>query len=220
GNLRGGVTRQTGAANDAGRVLGTAAGGLTAVLTGGGDDEVVVASAAATLATLAGVLLVDAGAGTNDLLVTESGAAAADAVAVTGGSVSSSGLGFLINYQATGGTFGNGVGVITGGGADTVNVLGAPPGQPLIVYTGGGADTVNVFVIPASGYSLSVNGQAPPGGAGGDTLGVLDLSGGATVHNVPLGGGLGLVEVVYGISAFSLVGYFDFENAVTFPPAV
>ncbi len=126
----------------------------TALNTGAGNDTITVSSATHTLDTLQGPLTIDAQGGSNSLLVDEGGAAVADTVALTGSSVVSTGVGFTIAYQATGGSF-TGVKLVTGSANDTVTVT--PSAAVPLTLDGGpsGASRGNTFTFDAAGLPVS-----------------------------------------------------------------
>src|SRR5262249_27784455 len=124
------------------RVLATAAGSPTQVYSGGGADSFVVGSVPGTLDGLAGPLTIDAGAGPNQLYVTEQGRAAGDQVALTPPSMSSAVVPFTLNYYASGGTYDRAVLLVTGAGNDTLYVLGIA--FETLLFTTDGNDAVNV----------------------------------------------------------------------------
>src|SRR5262249_57733980 len=73
GGTFGAINLTTGSGADTVNVQGTLAGGTTTVNTGGGNDVVNVSSPTKLLTGLAGPLVIDAGAGANQLTVRESG---------------------------------------------------------------------------------------------------------------------------------------------------
>src|SRR5262249_7611611 len=102
------------------------------VNTQGSNDIVNISSDAPTntanLAGLVAAVSVDGGAGSNTLNVSEAGRAVADTVSISGTQIASAVVPFTINYAATGGSFGNGVGFTSGSLADTVNILSTTSG--------------------------------------------------------------------------------------------
>jgi hypothetical protein len=153
-------------------------------------------------------LTVDAGAGSNRLVVYLDDTNAPDTVWVTGNGIARDRAPFLLFYRSTGGTFGGGVAVVLGAGPETVVVQGQPTGVPLAVYGQGGDDTFYVGVTAQSGYAnLTLDG-----GTGNDSLGVFDLSGGAVMRNVATLVGLGRIEVTYVGGATSEIGYQNLEQ--------
>ena len=179
GTFGGGVNLLTGSGADTVNVQSTLTGGTTAINTGGGNDTINVSSNAPTntgnLAGLAGTLSINEGAGSNTLNVSESGISTADTVLVTNGQISSAVIPFTINYQATGGTFGGGINLLTGSGADTVNVQSTLAGGTTAINTGGGNDTINVSSnAPTNTGNLAglAGTLSIDGGAGSNTLNV------------------------------------------------
>src|SRR5262249_16346676 len=141
-----------------------------------------------------------------------------DSVSVTGSLIISSVVGFSIQYGASGGgNLGTGLVFAAGQGPSVGNVLGIPLGTPAVIYMGASVDTVNVQVAANSGYTLTVYGGAPDGGASGDTLNVTDISGGAMVFRTPLGPGSVLLSFVYAGGLTSQILYQDFEVVNTVP---
>jgi hypothetical protein len=120
-------------------IQGTAASTPVQLNTGNGNDAITVSSATRTLDQLKGPLSIDAGGGVNSLLVDEGGTSTPDTVAVNDTTIVSSGVGFTINYQATGGSFSN-VKLQTGTGNDTVNVT---PSASVPFILDGGAPTTS-----------------------------------------------------------------------------
>jgi hypothetical protein len=88
-------------------VRGTVAGAVTALYTLGPNNSISVASAAATLDTIKGQLNIDAGTGSNSLLVDDAGRTTDEGIVMSGSYIFGGSL--LINYTASGGTFGVGV---------------------------------------------------------------------------------------------------------------
>jgi hypothetical protein len=227
GTYGGGLGLVAGSGDDTVGVQSTFPGDLTSIFTGAGNDYIQVATSLprgnTSVTLLNGPLAIDAGSGSNTLLVNEAWRTAADSVVLTAGSLSSTLPTFTVNnalvtpftvyYAATGGTFAGGVGLITGAGDDHVTVSGAPAGGPVQIATGGGADQVDVAVTAGSGYSMRVDG-----GPGDDTLTITDSGGGATVHSYPSGPDAGAVQVLYGPGLESLVWYLAVEQLLTQPP--
>src|SRR5207237_5624367 len=100
-----GVTVRTGPGNDLVFVQGTRADAPTLVQTGGGDDDIEVSSnptlTLGTLDTLAGPLTIDAGAGSNRLVISEAALQGADKVWVTAQAVTGTQVPFRVFYRAT-----------------------------------------------------------------------------------------------------------------------
>jgi hypothetical protein len=104
---------------------------------------------------LFGPLDLHAGPGSNTLTVSESGTSDPDHVVISGARITGAldsfnpiakqpvHLNYQVNYDATG-TFGGGINVKTGKGADSVTVTSLPAGAPTSVNTGGGGDTIVV----------------------------------------------------------------------------
>jgi hypothetical protein len=227
GTFGGGLSLATGSGDDTIGAQATHPGDLTCVFTGAGNDYIELAPsvqrAGASITLLNGPLAIDAGTGSNMLLVNQKWRTVPDSVALTAGSVYSTLATFTANYAlvkpftvyytATGGTFAGGLGLVTGTGDDRVTVSGVPAGAPVEITNAGGADQVDVAVTAGSGYSLVVNG-----GPGGDTLTVTDYSGGAVVHSYPTGAGAGAVQVLYDPGLESLIWYLAVEQLLTQPP--
>jgi hypothetical protein len=218
GSFRG-VNFATGQGADRVNVQSSAAGAVTGVLNFGGADTIDVCSDTVhnqgDLSGLKGLLLVEALAGSDLLVVSEAARQTADDVTVTGNSLSSgTGAGFAIAYAATAGASFAGVNFAAGAGDDTVNVVGAPPGVLVGLFTMAGSDTVNVTATPGDAAELLVDG-----GPAGDVLTVTDLSGTAAVHNTPSGPGAGLVQVTYANQRESDILYVDVEQVFTNPAA-
>jgi hypothetical protein len=119
--------------------------GPTTLNGNGGDDVFVVSSATNTLDGLAGMpLTIDGGAGANQLSVSEAGRSADDTISVTGTQISSSVVGFTINYTATGGDFSKGVSVTAASGNNAIAVLGTAASAPTTVSSGAGNDAFTI----------------------------------------------------------------------------
>jgi hypothetical protein len=218
GTFGGGVRVQTGAGADTVQVRGTAANAPLSVFTGGGDDAIQVYAAASTGSTLQSTVGIDAGPGTNSLFVSEADYIGGDSLALLPGTVRSTGLGFAISYGATGGgTFGGGVMLAAGSGADTVNVFGGLANIPTRIATGVGADRVNVFVDTTSAYQLFIDSGATKGAPDGDSLLVMDVSGGATIVQEPLPGDDPRLTVLYPAGLTSIIDYQNFASVTTVP---
>jgi hypothetical protein len=96
--------------------------------------------------------------------------------------------GFLLNYKATGGTFGRGIFLLTGAGADTVYVQGTLAGGVTFVLTGGGDDTIAVtsaantldgfagLLVLDAGAGANLLFVSEAGRAVGDMIGVASTS--------------------------------------------
>src|SRR5439155_1689298 len=92
------------------------------LFTQGGDDQVFVTSAAATLDGIQGEVTLDAGSGSNLLYVNGVGQTANDTAVVTFNALFAASMPAPVVYTATGGTFGQGVILVTGSGNDSVFV--------------------------------------------------------------------------------------------------
>jgi hypothetical protein len=186
------VVLRTGAGDDFVNVRGTAGNvTLTSVVTFGGNDTIVVSStpdATGLLTGIRGPLAVDAGTGTNVLVVSELASTVADSVVLTQTMISSTQGSFApISYAASGGTFSNVV-LRTGAGDDAVNVRGTAANAALTtVGTFGGNDTIVVSSTPdAAGVLTALRGPlAVDAGTGTNTLWVSELAG-TTGDNVIL----------------------------------
>jgi hypothetical protein len=190
GGTFGTINLTTGSGADTVNVQGTLAGGTTTVNTGGGNDVLNVSSPTNLLTGLAGPLVVDAGAGANQLTVSESGSTTADNLTLSTTQVTSSVHGFTVTYQATGGTF-RSLTLTATQAADTITVQSVPPGVTTTVQGAGGDDAFNVQAASASNYT----GLTLDGGDGSDTLTMTDTEGGAVIRNLASDGGSGLVGV-------------------------
>jgi hypothetical protein len=124
-------------------VQGLAAGAVVELHTGSGDDHITVSSAGRTLDDLDAVLNLDAGGGTNFLIVDQGHATVGDTITFTDNAVVSTGVGFALSYEATGGTFA-GIALITGLGQDTVDVESTRAGALTGIVTGAGDDIIRV----------------------------------------------------------------------------
>jgi fibronectin-binding autotransporter adhesin len=144
GGSIGSVAARTGAGADTALVQSTLAGATTAINTGSGDDVLYVSSAVGTGGTLDGLrgpLVLDAGAGSNFLVVSAAGGGP-DTLTLTGSSISDT-AGLSIAYQASGGSFA-GVNLATGPGDFRVYVQSTAAGAVTGVLNLGGDDTVDV----------------------------------------------------------------------------
>jgi Ca2+-binding RTX toxin-like protein len=242
GGFGGGVTLVTTPAADTVNVRSTLAGAVTSVDTGGGDDVLNLSSDAPVntgdLAGFRGHLVLDAGDGNNVLNVSDlAGTTGNQQVVLTGQDIQ--GLagpagGTDVAYAATGGSFGlirvdgpsaaglpeqflvagpaGPLDLRTHGGPDQVVVTAL--GGPSSIDTGYGNDEVTVQVAATSAYDLTVNGTPPA-----DGLRVLDVSGGAVVHDHAQGGGSGEVDVFYLQGATSRITYQGIAPVVADPDA-
>ena len=170
-------------------VLGSASGTTTNVVGGSGNDEFVVSSSAngnGLLTTMAGPIFIDGGAGTNGLVVSEAASTTADTVKVTSSTISSAVVPFSVTYQATGGTFNNGVLLLTGSAADHVNIESTAANAPFYAFTGAGNDVIVVSSIAdGSGVLSGIAGAVfVDAGSGANSLGVSDQgnAAGSTVN--------------------------------------
>ncbi len=119
--------------------------------------------------------------------------------------------GAILNYVATGGTFADGVFVLTGPAADNITVVSKRPDSPLGIDAGGGGDTVTVQVANNSLY----NGFFADGGesnTAGDAINFTDVSGGAAFQTLPLGGGVNLEQVSYSGTDVSDIVFTNFGS--------
>src|SRR5262249_22221875 len=138
-------------------------GAAAYVNTEGGDDFIVVSSdphGGGVLSNLQGHLTLDAGTGTNQLIVSESGSGQNDVMAVYDTAFVSPVQGTVISYSASGGDFST-VQLTTGVGDDGVVVVSKLPDVFYSLNSGPGNDVFDVLVTPASAYSnLVVDGSA------------------------------------------------------------
>src|SRR5262249_1297421 len=150
--------------------------------------------------------------------VCEGGNAAGDTVSVSNTRIAGTVVPFAVNYTATGGTF-RSVYVLTGSGNDVVNVNSLLPASQTgtTILAGAGNDVINVPVSVLANYTFAVIGGAPTGGSVGDVLTVIDVSGGAVIHNTSGGPGSGTIEVLYLSGASSHINYQDIEQVVSNP---
>jgi hypothetical protein len=197
-------------------VRGTVAGAVTSLYTLGPSNSISVASAAATLDTIKGQLDIDAGTGNNTLLVDDAGRTTDEGIVMAASSITGGSL--LINYTASGGTFGVGVYFEAGSGNNTILVTGTAAGANTYVETGSGTDTVYANVSRGNG-TLVVVGQAPSNGPGTDTLRVADVMGGAILHNFIFSPKNGVLQAVYPDGSQDLVYYYNVAQLFTNPPA-
>jgi hypothetical protein len=155
GDFGQGIMLATGAGADIVRVQSTSRLGPTSVLTSDGDDSVIVASAVGGLRNLRQSLLIDAGSGSNQLVVSDANEVVSESAELTfatiafqkmfhvGGPMGTDVLiWFTIDYTATGGTFGHGVTLETGSGNDIVRVDSPPRDIPTTIRTNDGNDSV------------------------------------------------------------------------------
>jgi hypothetical protein len=168
------LTVNAGDGNDTIVVSSTAATTPVTVNGQGGDDAFVVSSpSAVALDTLASPLTLDGGTGSNSLTVTQANLTAPDNITLTSSSISDSLAHFLINYQATGGSFGGGVTFQGGSGNNVVNVQSTLAGATTTVRTGASADTIIVSSNLSAAAGV-LSGLAGPlmidAGGGANTL--------------------------------------------------
>ncbi len=204
-------TLTAGNGQDIVNVLSTLAGAVTSVRTGSGDDLIVVSSdpslGASDLSNLGGILVIDAGGGSNQLKVSNTAPQIGDKVWVSNRSIAGTVVPYQVVYQATGGNFNHGITLFLGDGNDTVLVQGLFLHAPTTIYSRGGDDTFHVAVTVASAYQFTLDG-----GAGTDSLFVWDNSGGAVMHDLQSVAGLGVVTVDYLDGALSTVHYQNLEQ--------
>jgi uncharacterized protein (TIGR03118 family) len=176
---------------------------------GSGDDTIFVNPTALAHAgdnpiNYTGVqfLTVDGGGGNNTLQVFLNNTNAADKIWFSGNAISRDTAKFLLFYRSTGGSFGGGVAVVLGGGAQTVIVQGQAAGAPTTIY-GQGNVVFDVAVTASSGYSkLTLDG-----GGGNSTLNIFP-SGSTVSQNVPFpGGGIGEFVDLFAGGLTSVIGY-------------
>jgi hypothetical protein len=200
-------------------ITGTANGTDTAVFAGAGSDQIAVDSnGVAPGGTVDGVmstLTIHGGGGVNRLLLEDSSDASADTVTITDRQV---GAFSTDNFFGTNGSLSyDSLSQLTldgGSGGNTLIVLSKAAGTTTILNTGTGSDTIQVHVTTASAYhNLFVNGGQPNAGSG-DTLQILDDSGGGLVTNHPNGPGSGYVQVDYGGGILSRIDYTGIETLI------
>lgn len=119
-----------------------------------GDDTINVYAKAA--ADYLAELQIDAGAGTNTLLVSEAATAVSDTMLATSLRVES-GLLPGVNYQATSGDYLGGVTLEMGSGQDALHIRDTLPGVVTTVRTGDGDDTL-IVASDAPGTAGNLNG--------------------------------------------------------------
>ncbi len=194
-------------------IQGTQAGAPTLVQTGSGNDVIQVSSdpnpRLGLLSTLAAPLTIDAGAGANQLTLSEAASTTADKLWVTSQAVSGDAASFLVFYRATGGDLSRGLNVVAGSGDDTLIVQSQLTGVPTTLNANGGNDTFVVAVSTMSAYS----GLLVDGGDGTDTLLVFDVSGGATAQRRSPVSGVGTIQVLYAGMASSTIGFQNLEQS-------
>jgi len=208
--------------NDRIDIQSTVAGTTLMMNAGDGDDVIVVSSltsGAGVLSGLASPVNIDAGTGNNFLYVSDAGSTIGNTVFLLPTQIiGTTPIPFTINYTATGGSIGTII-LRTSQGGDLVTVHGVPAGTATMLFTEGGNDTTRVVVSGTSAYSnFTVNGGSPTGGATGDVLFVIDVSGTASVvHNLVTSPGAGTAEVLYFSGATSLIAYQDIEQFLSDP---
>ncbi|MFO0844924.1 MAG: hypothetical protein U0797_21440 [Gemmataceae bacterium] len=137
--------------------------GLAGTLVGGAGNDV--------FEVVPGSMTILGDAGANRLVINGSATAANQKVTITGSTVNGGGN-YNVSYQAAGGSFANGVLVLTGDGADTVTVNGTA--GPTAVGTGGGDDSVTVASTAALRTRL-VGTLILDAGEGDNALSVSDV---------------------------------------------
>jgi hypothetical protein len=158
-------------------VFSTAAGTATTVDAGGGNDSV-LAAASGFLSNLAGPLTVLGGAGSDFLSLSDIYDSANDTYGLAGQTLSRNGL-----LMVTMGGFEQQT-LVTGSGANVINVESIPAGLPTTVNAGGGNDT-----LVAGGVTGKLDGLLGPltlnGQAGADAVVVNDAN--SATNNVYVG---------------------------------
>jgi hypothetical protein len=198
GSYQNGVVLTTGVGIDNVRVQSTA--GPMTIQTNGGNDVIIVAPVAGGLANaLVGALHVNGGLGSNVLAVAEASSTQANVIEVTATRLA--GIGFVINYNATGGSFAQ-VAFTAGQGSDLIRYLSKGAGQ-MILNAGGGNDSFFVQLTSA----ISPAGLQIDGGTGANQMTIQDVSGGAVIRNVPSGVGQGTILVRYGVAPIAAYAY-------------
>ncbi len=120
------------------------------------------------------------------------------------------GPGGLLNYFAI-----QSLHLLGGGFGNTVNLWSKLVPMSFDLDTGAGNDVVNVFVSPDSNYlNVLVDGEG-----GSNTLRMFDVVGGAVIHNIPGGGGLGDVMAAYLTGTKSFIDYQNIGVVFTNPDA-
>jgi hypothetical protein len=151
GAFGGNVVLLTGSGADSVMVNSDMPGGVTGINTGAGNDSVTAAPAAAGPLSLAGLLYVDEGAGSNALTVNDSAATAGANLNVTANSISDPTRSYTIDYVASnGGNYATGVVALLGSGSNTVHLFGTAPGA-LTAINGSGPDT---FLVSSTAFTL------------------------------------------------------------------
>jgi hypothetical protein len=213
GSFNQGVVVVTTDGNDTVSIFGTAANAPLSLFTGAGNDGITVAATAGDQTTLLGPLTIDAGAGTNSLLLNEAFSTSPDSVLVTPTVLYDTSRGFAVSYTATGGSYGFGVQVLTGSGNDVVAVLGTAPGAPTQISTGAGNDVV--YVVPGgvvsvdegSGTNALVVTEA--GQLAADSIfvgnGIITTASGGVIYYGATGGSLGFGLTIQGSEGGDLI---------------
>jgi hypothetical protein len=216
GFIGGNLKLVVGGGNAVVRVQSTPVVAATSIYTLGGNGTVVVSSARGTLDTISGVLDIDAGTGAAQLVVSEANAVIGDSLVLSPNQIYSATYGFVINYTASGGSFGRGFLVTTGQNNDVVTINGTTAGAYTVVNTGPGADQVRLNVSGPSADPLILDG-GDQGLPAGNALFVTDVAGGATISNFPSGPESGLIRVSYPGRGNRDVSYFSFDQVFTSP---
>src|SRR5262249_35231022 len=130
--------------------------GVSESINGGpGDDLFVFGNSAGLINNYFLPVSVDGGPGNNALFINNAGSTQPGVTYLASNIFFAAVSGFLLNYTATGGTFGNGITVLDGQGSDYFNVEGVPAGAAAFVNTGAGDDFIVVSSDPAGGGVLS-----------------------------------------------------------------
>jgi hypothetical protein len=160
-----------GAGDDNVYLYGSTAGTTTAIGGGSGNDNFFVSAPDGTLSGFAGGLYLDAGSGADSVIISEAASTAGDTLVVGAGGLYSLVHPFSIALVATqGGSFANGVTLLTGSGDDSVYLQASPAAAAWTgVNTGAGNDAV-IVGDPSRGLSGLTGSIYVDEGAGSNTL--------------------------------------------------
>jgi Ca2+-binding RTX toxin-like protein len=159
-----------GSGNDVLNIQGTAAGSTNNINTAAGDDQIDMSSEADLTGTtdlIAGDVNLDAGSGTNRLLISdvadETGDANISLTRNTGTTTETLTLSGMadgdIRFSATGGDFNQGVTIFGGSAGNTFSVDGVFAGAPTVIGTGAGDDHLTLTSFTTGDGTLKLQGQ-------------------------------------------------------------
>jgi hypothetical protein len=209
GNFANGILLITGNGADNVTVNSTAA--PMGVATTGGDDVVTVAGAGPLQTLLATTLTVDGGEGINTLTVNNSPNTVGQFFDIDRSYVA--GVGWRVNYGATGGSFGL-LTAIAGTGNDVVRVIGVSATRT-VARAITGNDTIRVFV----GNNNLPRGLEVDGGLGTNTLQTFDTTGGGIIRNFPTGPRSGVIQVSYQLNVQVAYQYRNIDQVIGINPS-